>query len=63
MTAVIARIACRYIAGALIAKGFLDAGTGDTLATDPDVLMLVGLGIGLATEGAYAVARKLGWHR
>jgi hypothetical protein len=62
MTAVIARIACRYIAGALIAKGFLDAGTGDTLATDPDVLMLVGLGIGLATEGAYTVARKLGWH-
>jgi hypothetical protein len=63
MTAVIARIACRYIAGALIAKGFLDAGTGDTLATDPDVLMLVGLGIGVLTELAYTVARKLGWEK
>lgn len=61
MTAVLARIACRYIAGALIAKGFLDAGTGDTLATDPDVLMLVGLGIGFVTEGAYVLARRLGW--
>lgn len=63
MTAVIARIACRYIAGALIAKGFLDQGTGDTLATDPDVLMLVGMGLGLATEGAYALAHKFGWTR
>jgi hypothetical protein len=61
MSAVIARIACRYIAGALIAKGFLDAGTGDTLASDPDILMMVGMGLGLATEGAYALARKFGW--
>lgn len=38
MTAVIARIALRHIACALIVKGFLDAGTGNTLATDPDVL-------------------------
>ena len=63
MTAVIARIACRYVAGALIAKGFLDAGTGDTLATDPDVLMLVGLGIGVLTELAYTVAHKMGWRK
>jgi len=63
MTAVLARIAARYVAGALIAKGFLDAGTGDTLASDPDVLMLVGLGIGVLTELAYTVARKMGWSR
>lgn len=61
MTAVLARIAARYIAGALIAKGFLDAGTGNTLASDPDVLMLVGLGIGLITEGVYALAHMFGW--
>jgi hypothetical protein len=63
MKAVITRIILRYVAGALIAKGFLDAGTGDTLASDPDVLMLVGLGIGVLTELAYTVARKMGWSR
>ncbi|MGY5791899.1 hypothetical protein ACXHXM_16810 len=63
MTAVIARIALRYIAGALIAKGFLDAGTGNTLATDPDVLMLAGLGIGALTELAYVIAHRMGWKR
>jgi len=61
MTAVIARIALRYIAGALIATGYLDAATGSTLASDPDVLMLVGLGLGVIAEGAYAIARKRGW--
>jgi hypothetical protein len=61
MAAVISRIALRYIAGALIAKGYLDAGTGDTLASDPDLLMLTGLAIGVVTEGAYALARKYGW--
>ncbi|MBD9455945.1 hypothetical protein IB244_31230 [Rhizobium sp. RHZ02] len=61
MPAVIARIALRYLAGALIAKGYLDAGTGDTLASDPDLLMLVGLGIGALTELAYVVAHRMGW--
>jgi hypothetical protein len=61
MSAVVARIALRYLAGALITAGYLDAGTGNTLASDPDVLMLVGLGLGLFTEGAYALARRHGW--
>jgi hypothetical protein len=63
MIAVLARIAARYVAGFLIAKGFLDAGTGNMLATDPDVLTLVGLGIGVLTELAYTVARKMGWEK
>ena len=63
MTAVIARIILRYVAGFLIAKGLLDAGTGNMLATDPDVLTLVGLGIGVLTELAYTVARKMGWEK
>jgi hypothetical protein len=33
------------------------------LATDPDVLTLVGLGIGVLTELAYTVARKMGWEK
>lgn len=63
MIAVLARIAARYVAGFLIAKGLLDAGTGNMLATDPDVLTLVGLGIGVLTELAYTVARKMGWEK
>ncbi len=63
MIAVLARIAARYVAGFLIAKGLLDAGTGNMLATDPDVLTLVGIGIGVLTELAYTVARKLGWEK
>jgi hypothetical protein len=61
MTAVIARIVLRYAAGALIAAGYLDPHLGREIGADPDLIMLVGLGIGLAVEGVYAVAKKLGW--
>lgn len=61
MTAVIARIALRYAAGALIAKGVLDPGTGDTIINDPDLQILAGAGIGVISEGWYVIARKLGW--
>jgi hypothetical protein len=61
----IARILARYLAGALIAKGFLDATTGSALATDADVVAVVqtvlGLAVGGVTEGFYFLARKLGW--
>lgn len=63
MTAVIARIALRYISGALVIKGLLPADSG--IATDPDVINLIevalGLALGAATEGWYMLARRMGW--
>lgn len=59
----VSRIAARYISGALVAKGVIDASTAG--AIDADVIALltttVGLVIGLATEWLYALARRLGW--
>ena len=67
MVSVIARIALRYAAGALVAKGLFDASTGSQLATDADVLNAIevglGLGLGVASELWYALARKLGWSK
>lgn len=61
MTAVIVRIALRYAAGALIAKGLLDQNTGDTIMNDPDIQLALGASIGFASEGWYYVARRFGW--
>lgn len=65
MTAVLARIAFRYIAGALIAKGVLSPSMGEFLNTDPDIAAAVeivaGLALGAATEGFYLLARRFGW--
>lgn len=56
MTGPIARILLRYGVG-------LTLGTqlGDTLAGDPDIVALTALGIGVATEAAYAFAKRRGW--
>jgi len=65
MVSVIARIALRYLSGALVIKGLLPEGTD--LTSDADVLNIVevglGLAIGAATEGWYWLARKLGWQK
>lgn len=61
MTAVIARIALRYLAAALVTAGYLDADLGAQIGADPDILVLIGSAIGLSVEMAYAAARKLGW--
>lgn len=67
MTAVIIRIVLRYGAGALIAHGLLDAESGNFLADDPDVVMLIETGVGVAlaglSEGWYWLAHKWGWAR
>lgn len=52
----IARIAIRYIVGAIIG---MDAGA--TLAGDPDLVTVVALVIGAAVEALYALARRKGW--
>lgn len=61
MTAVIARIALRYLAAALVTAGYLDADLGQQIGADPDLIMLVGLALGAAVEMAYAAAKRLGW--
>lgn len=54
------RIALRYGVGAVIGYEF-----GDQLASDPDVVMAIGVVMaalaGLATEAFYLLARRLGW--
>lgn len=57
----LSRIIARYAAAMLVTVGWLSPELGDSLAADPDVIMVIGLGLGLATEGFYALAKKLGW--
>jgi len=65
MTAVIARILLRYIAGALVLKGLLPDELGNTIVTDPDIIsiteVIVGAAIGAAVEGWYSIAKRMGW--
>lgn len=61
MTFTIARIILRYLAASLVTWGILDANSGSLLGTDQDVVQLLGIGLGLAVEGWYIIAKKLGW--
>lgn len=61
MTAAIIRIALRYGAAVLVAHGWLTADDGATLATDPDIQMMIGAGVGIAVEGWYWLAKRFGW--
>jgi hypothetical protein len=60
MTLVIARIVLRYLAGALVTLGYIERQLGAEIATDPDLLMLVGAGIGVIVEAGYAFAKRRG---
>lgn len=65
MNAVIARIALRYIAAILIARGIISADIGGTLGSDPDIQagaeVLAGIVIAGAVEGWYWAAKRWGW--
>jgi hypothetical protein len=65
MTGAIVRIALRYIAAALVAKGLISPGDGNMLSLDPDIAhvaeIALGLAIGVAVEGWYALAKRMGW--
>jgi hypothetical protein len=52
----IARIFLRYIASFLIG-----AELGEKLASDSDVVLVVGIAIAAAVEVAYGAAKKRGW--
>lgn len=61
LTPVFARIALRYLSGALLGIGVIDMATSQAIVDDPDLLILVGAGIGALVEGMYALARRFGW--
>ncbi|MDK2769928.1 MAG: hypothetical protein KYX69_19695 [Sphingomonas sp.] len=67
MTAVLIRIALRYVAGFLIAKGLLSPDLGDYVTSDPDIAGMVEVGLGLAAgaaaEAFYVLARRFGWSK
>ena len=65
MTAVIIRIALRYVAAALVARGLFGADDASAFSTDPDIQAAIEAGVGLAiaagTEWWHYLARKFGW--
>ncbi|RVC75348.1 hypothetical protein EN745_27700 [Mesorhizobium sp. M4A.F.Ca.ET.022.05.2.1] len=65
MTAVIVRIALRYGAGVLVARGLLGGDDASAFSADPDIQMALetglGLAIGGATEAWHLLARRFGW--
>lgn len=65
MNAVFARIALRYVAAFLIAKGLLAPDLGDQISADPDIIMALelaaGAAVGAAAEGWYYLAHRFGW--
>lgn len=67
MTSVIIRIALRYLAAALVAKGILSPDIGGLLSHDPDISMMAdiaaGAVIGLFAEAWYYLANRFGWAR
>ena len=56
MNGAIARIILRYGVGLVIGME-----AGEALAGDPDIVMAIAVGIGAATEAAYAYAKRKGW--
>lgn len=56
MIAPIIRIVLRYGVGLVFGME-----VGSLLAGDPDVVLLVATGVGVATEAVYAYAKKEGW--
>jgi len=57
------RIGLRYVSGYLVFKAILPEDLADMLANDPMIVAAIGGGIAVATEWAYALARKFGWTR
>lgn len=62
---VFVRIALRYLAASLVARGLLTPDDGNMLAADPELASAIETGLGMAigagTEFWYVLARKFGW--
>lgn len=67
MTSVLIRIALRYFAAALVAKGVFSPEIGGVISSDPDLSMMAeiaaGAFIGLSAEVWYYLASRFGWAR
>lgn len=57
----ISRLILRYIVGAMVMYGLIGTETGEYLAVDPDLALIVGGILSVVVEGAYIFARKRGW--
>ena len=55
------RIGLRYLAGYLVLKGIVPEDVADMIAHDPELAVAVGALIAAMVEGAYGLARKMGW--
>jgi hypothetical protein len=51
LTAQLVRVLVRYVAGFLVAKGLVDAGTGDALASDETLISSIEVAVGLVLAG------------
>lgn len=58
----LSRIVARWLAGGLVFLGIFLPEDALAFSTDPDILLLVGMGIGTLTEFLYAQAKKRGWN-
>lgn len=62
---VFVRIALRYGAGFLVARGLLMEGDGNMLASDPQIAaaleLAAGAVLGAVSEAWYALALRFGW--
>lgn len=57
----VARIIPRYVAGYLLLKQIIPQEIADMIARDPDIALAVGAAMSAAAEGAYVLAKRLGW--
>lgn len=60
MNMAIARILARYLSSALVTAGILAPDFAAQIGADPDVILLLGAGVGVVAEWAYARAKKNG---
>ena len=57
----LSRILARYLAGGLVFLGLLLPEEANTIATDPDIILVVGGVLAFLAETAYSFAKKKGW--
>ena len=65
LTGPVTRILLRYVAGVLVARGFL--GDASVISDDPDIYAIaefaLGVAIASATEWWYWLAHRMGWSK
>ena len=57
----LSRIFLRYASAALVTWGVLSPSVGSTMATDPDLLAVIGFVMGFTAEMYYWAAKRWDW--